>query len=112
MYNSSRFDNNNQRQRHSNGQNFGQRRRPQESKVETFTPIVFTHKDKTVPAYTVRQAFEHAAMVYRAKHPMHNGRVLFPADVWSKDDEVDVTLTLEKFSEKVNNILRYLEVRN
>lgn len=114
MYNTSRFDN-----RNSSKPFARQDRRPFartdqrnfDNQSERATPVqIFTFRERTVKTHSVRQAYEQAAMAFRALSGEDKQRQIFPQDQWTKADE-EITLTLQAFSEKVDSILFNLKCK-
>lgn len=88
---------------------YNQDQEPQES-YQQLMERLYTFTDRRIKTRTVRQAYEHAAMVFRAQRAGNAPRSLFDTGTWSKEDE-KVTLTLVEFSDKVQQILRQLRTR-
>lgn len=82
---------------------------PQES-YQQLMDRLYTLSDRVTPTRSVRQAYEHAAMIYRTTRVGNSPRSLFETGTWTKDDE-KITLTLVQFSAMVQQILRGLRNR-
>ena len=82
---------------------------PQETQ-EQLNERLYTFTDRFIKTRSVREAYEHAAMVFRASRAGNTPRVLFDAGTWTKEDEKP-TLTLLAFSARVQQILRQLRTR-
>lgn len=69
--------------------------------------LIYTDSEKTTLAYSVKQAFVHAADVIRALRDIPPGTSIqiYPAGTFTKQDS-EKTLTLEQFGKKVNEIVR------
>lgn len=100
-----------QRRQYGNRPSYGHQdhNEPQET-YQQLMERLYTHADRVVKTRSLREAHEHAAMVFRATRSGNTPRVLFDAGTWTKEDEKP-TLTLVQFSDKVQQILRQLRTR-